>query len=397
MTENILRLAMISDVHAYSRARIGPDADAPSFMEISNPSELPGRNPFIALRQLIAREGLSADVLLNCGDMGDKAQPDAIQYVWRQTVDLADELEATRIIATAGNHDVDSRGEYTSHDARGTLLGLPSFPFEDPNLTNEYWSRNVVVVETDDARWVVLNSAAYHGFKDEYRHGRIAASTLDYLKDRLSATANDKLNILVCHHHVYKIGNIDLTDYSEMTDGFALLSMLELGGYGSWIIFHGHRHWPSITYAPGGNNSPVVFAAGSLSAILWADIAGRARNQFYLVDLLVPTNAGRVRGTFRAWDFVADEGFSPAQSRSGLPHRGGFGGALSGSQLAEAIAGLVSRNGESFVPWAEVIRQVPDVLYTLPGDMRQCMESLKTSHGLHVAEVDGEPKQVGKY
>lgn len=213
---SILRIAIISDVHAYSQARTSDSSPAPSFVEISNPSVLAGRNPFVAARELITREGISADILINCGDMSDKAQPDAIDHTWRETNKLAEALGVEQIIATTGNHDLDSRGEYTDHDARGTLLSLKDFPFTEESLNNEYWARNVVVMETDKAQWVVLNSAAYHGFKDEHAHGRVSPSTLEYLKRRLSKTSNEKLNILLCHHHVYKIGDVDLSDYSAL-------------------------------------------------------------------------------------------------------------------------------------------------------------------------------------
>lgn len=173
---------------------------------------------------------------------------------------------------------MDSRFKYNDHDAKSTLQGLEKYPFNEENLNNEYWARNIVVHETQYIRWVILNSAAHHGYKDESRHGRISDRTLSYLKDQLAKTDNSKINVLVCHHHVYKIGAVDLDDYNEIKQGSAPLSALESGQFGSWLIIHGHRHWPSITYAPGGNNSPVVFSAGSLSAVLYDELTDKARN-----------------------------------------------------------------------------------------------------------------------
>lgn len=396
MPARTFRIAVVSDVHAFSRTRLDERDPAPSFVEVSNPSSFKGTNPFIALDDLIDREELSADVLVSCGDMGDKAQPEGIRYTWQSLHQLSKKLGNATVIATSGNHDLDSRLLYTDFDARGTLLALGDFPFPDSGLTNEYWARNVVVFEEEAVRWVVLNSAAYHGHGDEYQHGRVAASTIEYLKQRLNATAADKLNILVVHHHVYKIGNIDLDDYSEMKSGSALLGLLESGAYGNWIVFHGHRHWPSVTYAPGGNSSPVVFAAGSLSAILWDELLGRARNQFYIVELNLPPALGRVRGTFKAWDFSSDIGFVRAKDGSGLPHEGGFGGNLSGMELASAIARLVDDSGDPFVSWNFAQEQVSDLRYALPQDLTQCVKALKAGHGLSVLEEDGILKQIGR-
>lgn len=393
MSEDMLRIAVLSDIHGYSKGQLQEGDFIPSFVETSAPSDQPGRNPFVALAALVEDESLKADMVVCCGDLGDKADPAAISYVWDQLKGVKAALGAESLLVTPGNHDMDSRHKYNDFDARSTLQGLSDFPFSDENLNNEYWARNVVVVETEDARFAILNSSAFHGYEDEHQHGRISSRTLAYLKSRLEATAEKKINILVCHHHVYKIGSIDLDDYSAMKDGQTLTELLGGGQHGQWLILHGHRHWPSLSYAPGNAGAPTVFSAGSFSASLYPELATKVRNQFYLLDIPKQQVAGELNGRFKAWDFVSDLGFQPAQSRSGLPHVGGFGKRLNGTQVASAIE--LALHGKKSMDWDELEDSVPDVRYLLPEDLSFCKDRLRDNHGIQILEVDGVPVQVG--
>lgn len=390
-----IKFAVISDIHAYSKNSLAKDEEAPSFMELSAPDDLPGENPFAALFELVERETLRADVLICCGDLGDKASPDAVRYVWGKLKELAKLLECDSIIVTTGNHDMDSRFVHNDHDARSILQGLSDYPFPNEILNNEYWARNVVVQNDERFRYAVLNSSAYHGYNDDHVHGRISPRTLQYLKNELEKGASAKgVNVLVVHHHPQKVTSTDLGDHSEMVDGAALLEVLDSGEYGRWLIVHGHRHLPNISYGPGSSESSVVFSAGSFSAVPYADIASRTRNQFYILAV-EPMTVGRVRGTFRAWDWISDEGFGPAQSRSGLPHKGGFGASVGASAIAQGIAELVGTSG--FVTWESLLDTIPDARFLAPKDLTTCKSLLKKEYGVEMVFSDeGVPLQVGR-
>lgn len=391
----LVRIALLSDIHAYSKSSLRQDEPRPSYMEVSAANDIPGENPFAALFALIDSEQIEADILVCCGDLGDKAHPDAIQFVWRKLEELATRLGCKSIVVTTGNHDMDSRFVHNDHDARSILQGLENYPFNDEVLNNEYWARNVVVRDDERLRWVILNSSAYHGYKDDHVHGRVSTRTLQYLKQKLIEREDpSRVNVLVVHHHPQRVTATDLADSSEMVLGAALLDMLDSGEYGRWLILHGHRHFPNISYGPGSAESAVVFSAGSFSAVLYDEIANRVRNQFYVLDV-EPMSVGRVRGTFRAWDWISDEGFGPAQSRSGLPHKGGFGSAEGPSAIAARIAHQVSETG--FINWTEALESVPDARFLTPKDLATCKSILKKDHGVEMVFSDeGIPLQVGR-
>lgn len=217
--------------------------------------------------------------------MGDKANPSAIKFAWDQIHRIKKALGAEGLIATAGNHDLDSRYIYNDFDAKGFLQALdPPFPFANADKNDRFWSRNFVVTHEANSRILVINSSAYHGGKEgEFERGRIAKRTIEGIRIALTKSEPGKVNIAVCHHHPFRYPDIAAEDYSEMKGGENLLELLGSGNFGRWIIIHGHRHYPRICYAAGSTSAPVIFGAGSLCAKLYGDIQNRARNQFYLL------------------------------------------------------------------------------------------------------------------
>lgn len=386
---------MLSDIHAYSKADLDKDESKPSFVEISNPAN-PSVNPFTAVHDLIKRESLKADVLISGGDMGDKASPQALSYAWTEIQRLATALGAQVLLPATGNHDMDSRFQ-NGYDARGTLQGLENYPFAEPALRDKYWANNVVVQTHGTFRSVLLNSAAFHGAEDsEWKHGRVSSRTRQYLKEVLAQTPDPGINILVTHHHLYPLGGVNLDDYSEMREGSALLQMLESGEFGSWLVVHGHRHWPSLSQAGGSQGAPIVFSAGSFSALLYAELQDKARNQFYVLEVEETAPGHRVRGRFTSWDWISDEGFLPSRDRSGLPHKGGFGGSLTGAELAEKVRHFCDTNGQPFTPYDDVVTAVPELDYAMPKDLERFVAILRETHGLSVLYDDQLPTQIGR-
>jgi predicted MPP superfamily phosphohydrolase len=399
-----LVLAVMSDIHAFDTL----DADSktpPSHVCTTAPEDEPLRNPFSGLSKLIQQEKLRSDVLVCCGDMADKARPAGIKYVWDKLQHLRQELGARFLAATPGNHDVDSRYKYNDFDAKGVLQALvPPFPLGDDIQRDKFWSRNFLIHTEDEFRIVILNSSAYHGQKDgEYHHGRVAQRTVDKLTaelDAMCAAEPRSVNILLCHHHPHRYGDIGGEDYSEMMGGHALLELLGSGNHGHWLVIHGHKHQPRICYAAGGASAPVIFSAGSFAATLYPELQTRVRNQFYVITIpwqqFGKLNMG-IAGTFRAWDWLQGLGWLPAGNHSGLPPYGGFGYRGDITSLADNVEGVWRGSGGPWLKWSDVSDGVPAIKHLLPGDLRQLREKLQTRHGLKVLEEEGQPAQLGKF
>lgn len=398
-----MRIAIISDIHAYEMTDPKPST-APSYLCLSDPTDQPVRHPIAGLKKLIADEKLHADLLICPGDMTDKANTAALAYVWSELHNLKNLLGAAKIVATAGNHDVDSRHKYNDFDAKGALQALiPLFPGLSEQECDRYWARNFVLLEEHDWRLLLLNSSAYHGGgKDqskEAEHGRVSQRTISAIEAALKHSSGRDINILVCHHHLYKDNAIYEQDYSEMEGADHLIRILGSGEYGQWIVVHGHKHHPKLQYGAGGISSPIVFGAGSLCASLYSELAARARNQFYLLE--INTNAAKahgldIAGRLKAWDWIPNAGFKPAGSGSGLPYNSGFGYRAGINSIASSIAAQFNPT-VPYLRWHELLSALPQLNYLLHSDVGTVMRQLKHAHKIHCTEDSyGSPLELAR-
>jgi len=151
-----ITIAVASDLHAFVPS--DTNKAPPSYLPISGPPD-PFQHPIEGLKVLIRDCHLTADLLLCPGDMGDKADQASQYYVWEQLQNLKNALGAPQALATAGNHDMDSRYS-TEFDAKGILQSLiPPFPGLSEVECDRYWSRNFVVHEQD--AWRIETKLTY--------------------------------------------------------------------------------------------------------------------------------------------------------------------------------------------------------------------------------------------
>jgi 3',5'-cyclic AMP phosphodiesterase CpdA len=412
-SELTLRVAVLSDLHAYDDAL---DPTPPSYLCASSPADIT-TNPITGLEFLIqSARDIEADLFLCCGDLGDKAHPSAIRYVWEKLNSIKSLLGANHLFVTPGNHDVDSRYKYTDFDAKGFLQTLsPPYPFPIESDNDRFWSRNYLIKTTATYRIVILNSSAYHGhviprngeFLPEFEHGRVADRTISALKrelEDLEASDPRHVNILLCHHHPHNHGDIEDNDRSLMEGANRLLELLGSGIVGEWIVIHGHKHRPQISSAASATGSnPIVFSAGSFSARPYAGIDVPMPNQFYVlefpIDLAVSMQFGLV-GTFRSWDWNFKSGWTLSTRSAGLPAKGGFGGRIPRPLLVNKLqAGYerIDQSNRSYVKWDELISLVPELAFVLPAELNIFIELLTAKHQFTVfRDGNGHPLQIAK-
>jgi len=395
MSDALIRVAVLSDIHA---AIPGDKGLVDSYASTAPSADSIYRDAILSLEKFIESSGVRADYLVCCGDMANKANPTAMNYIWKKYNEIAKQLGAVPV-TTVGNHDIDSRYTESDFDARGVLRRLhPSYPLLDPTKTHEYWSRNFVVLNYARARFIVLNSCAYHGVNPdpkapEYAHGRISVSTLDDLKTTINHESGHCIvNALICHHHPHKHQDVDDDDYSSMQGGEKLIDLLAESTLGTWMVIHGHRHHPRLVYAAGAGRAPIIFGAGSLSAKLNGALAARARNQFYIVEFDgSKSDSLDIAGQVRAWDYALGSGWVPAKKNSGLPSRSGFGYRLQVRPDALRVANAV-RNLDGIAKWENLLHAVPELAFTLPADLQSLERELIQNHNIAmISDEFGEP------
>jgi len=391
----ILRIAVASDLHAFDDCGADP---SPSHLKTTLPEDQPTKHPISGLIELVKSKSLSADILLCPGDLGDKARPAGIQYAWKKIGAIQNALGATLAMATVGNHDLDSRYKTSPFDPKETLQALePPYPLPDDADNNKYWARHFVLKDCGTYRLLILNSSAYHGGNpEEIDHGRIAQSTISQVKKELSDTEVRPVNILLCHHHPQLQAELsEVSGYDVMTNGQSLLDLLGSAQFGRWLVVHGHKHNPKISYAAGGGSSPVVFSAGSLCASLYLELGTVVRNQFHLISIPYDSveRLGLV-GRVESWDWASGAGWaSAAGPLSGLPAICGFGYRGDPLILAQRMSLYVGSNTTS---WKQVQAHLPEIDFVLPQDLAAIKADLRKSHGLAVLDIDGAPVEIGK-
>ena len=361
-------ILVLSDLHCTSDP---PGDRAASWLTTSTPAD---RNPLTAVHRVVEDAGINVDLVLCAGDMCQKADVAALQYVWRELTDLAQRINA-RLVATVGNHDMDSRHS-SALDPKGALFDLdPIFPCLDETLRDRYWSRDYAVVETENCRVVTLNSCAFHGYapdgNPESDSGRVSQSACNHLGKELSGLGTTiSPQILLVHHHLETLPYVDLEDRSQMQDAQILIEVLTQNG--PWIVIHGHKHRARLLYAHGSAGSPVIFSAGSFSAFPYGGLtAEEGKNQFYVLTIPDRNELDSLEiglgGTFRAWDWTASQGWVPAVRRSGLPARGGFGWRVDPSLLARRLEAEVQSGGTMSA--AQLSKLYPRFQFIIPSDL----------------------------
>ena len=407
-----MKIAVLSDLHAFcsdaQQEVNGKKPPAPSLIDFSSLSRKPKTDPLVGFVELFQSESeLRPDVIILAGDLGDKADTQAIRSVWDELGKLSTDIGVRMLLATCGNHDLDTRHKQNKFDPRGFLRTLdPGFPYPNQPFHREnqleYWAENFTIVEEDDFRILNINSCAFHGFGEkaepELEHGRISDITLDEIEKRLSECVSEaphKQNICLFHHHIKPISTDDFEDSSIMKGAERLLQMLSRVEFGEWFIIHGHRHRSSL-FCAGGNSAPIVLSCASFAATRSGDEHNPTPNQFYLVELdkFESGEFARVTGNIQSWSWTSGIGWQSKTSiPGGLPVKTGFGYRGYIPNLAQEIEKKLTT--VSRLSWSELLEHFPDVGRLMPSDTETLIKSLERLPVV-VSEMDGQIQELVK-
>lgn len=390
-----VRMLVLSDLHAYDARFLVAESLSAPMTSLGKPSWLDysdrqgiDTDPILSLLQLIVDKAIQADFLVVPGDICDKANGDALRQAWSELERVRTAVGATATIATAGNHDLDSRYRANAYDPKEALLALaPEFPVLEPVARAEFWGYAVSQVMIGDTRFVIVNSCAHHGgATNEIYHGRISLIALKRVKEILAAPSSARVHVLVCHHHPYpfpgELGSVD----DRMYDGETLLDALDQSEY-DWLVIHGHRHMARLLYSGGSTNSPVVLAAGSMSVRLSPHLTTQTRNQAHLVTIR-ESSSGELRGHVESWNYTPYVGWATATDDAGLPHQCGFGYRGSVRELASNALTYVQAHGGP-MQWKDLVARCPDLAYLTPRDLARFKKAALALGLAFVASTDG--------
>ena len=396
MNASILRIAVLSDLHFGSTEK-GRDH---TYMIVGD-SVVPRQHPYQDLRTLIRERGLRADVVVCPGDITLQADGVGLEHAWQALNQLTDDLGANHLLATTGNHDISSRVSERSESNPEIWERLkqltPMYPYPQGSRVQhlEYWAEHFFVAHINGVRFFVLNSCNCHSRGErEYLHGRVTDYTISLIEKAASVPSTSALNVLLCHHHPVKHADLSQAypDYSEMTQGRKLLSVLESSGQ-PWLVIHGHKHSPRIEYAQGASgDAPVLFSAGSFSAVLSPAHFPTVRNQFYIIEFdLDYVRDNGTAGVVHAWDWVLGRSWFEAKlgdaDAARIPTGAGFGYRSNARDARIINAQFAS---QSQIDWSDIAKEFDFVKYLTPEDLRRLLERLSRDHSLEANWTPGQ-------
>jgi predicted MPP superfamily phosphohydrolase len=395
------RFLILSDIHACDEDPAS--SQAPSYVSSFNSAATARLDPLSDLKRVFVEDAFKPDYILCAGDITNRSSPTAFNYAWGRLHGLAADLGA-QLIATVGNHDLDSRFQANKFDPRGYAMSLaPTLPVADRLSYLEYWAQNFTVLKFDDCNVAALNTAAYHGIgkdiENEIEHGRISEVTLEKLEHELSQLDPRPTNILLCHHHPIR-GDHGDHDLIGLTRGGEKLVDILGRASSPWIIVHGHKHVPDLFYGHGGgSNAPVVLGSASFSAQVNRDAQNKNPNQ---VHLLITDPAGAAQegltyaGSVLSWTWQAGVGWSKAQGAQGLPHVTGFGYKASIDVLAQKLDDQLTADSRNHLSWNDAVGAVPSISRLVPTDFRSFREALRKLGLTILSDEDGAYAQIGR-
>jgi hypothetical protein len=392
---NGLNILVISDLHT----GICQEDNKDSKLYVDDDINIYGKSFIEYLKKL----NKNIDLLVCSGDIGNKGNIESFHAGWKFINHLIDELKIPAYLCVPGNHDHQSLPPKNSSSGFSPKHELqfctPRFPFDCFEKNTHFWAWNWAASHTEQYNAISLNSSAYHGYGDEFKHGRVAVEVSKQINSYLSSSKVTKkpLNILVCHHHPEKMEDVDEDyDYEAMDGAQYLLSSIQSADVGPWLIIHGHKHYATLSYASSRTGTPpTILSAGSFSAVLYKEIASRTSNQFYYlsVDLDETIKNGKVVGTFETHEANPLNSWQPSTS-SNLPAKGGFGSLHTPHSILHQVKSTLSKQ----VPFLEGIELDPfkDMTKHLPPEDAVRLEKLLEENSISIERCSrNEIIQIG--
>jgi predicted phosphodiesterase len=326
---------------------------------------------------LVARESLSADYLVCCGDLTNRGVAEGFALGWAELERLAGVLEARSLLYTPGNHDIDVMDVNGKGDPLACLKSVTPAPHLRPDRETSHGliEDGFEIYLGSGYRMINLDTNGRNPVDRKGAVGYLDLATIDTLEATLRGLDRTDCYVVLCHHHPYRHGDIDLEDYSAFEHAPEFLAMIERLPEAAWYIVHGHKHFPRISTV---GSCATVFSAGSLAGTFYGAQQCVARNQCYLLTLcreeaLGPSHPPVMR--FRAWDWAAVQ-WVPARDGFNIPRAGGMGAKVVTAEFSRRVAEYVLSADPPIRRAADVTSEFPELRYLLPQDVERCVASL---------------------
>lgn len=367
MKGKALRLAIISDLHCHP-SKAGDNLTYLPCDQLRSPSD---NHPVESLLKVIEKENISVDYTLCPGDFTEKASVIGFISGWNYSLEIHRALKSEEIVATLGNHDVDSHNGFSTYSldvAKGIKQG---FPINSESERDIFWSKGCVFLERDRLRILLINSSHYHHNKLNAGSGKVGEDLVEYIDEYLEKTNDDKIFIVMSHHHPIDHSRLQLGEDDKIVNADPLLNVL--GKYNIDLFIHGHKHDPLMRYynTTQGSFRIPIFSSGSFSSssnLMFTSV----RNCFHIIEI---EKEGLSKGKIKTWTYLPHRGWKINFDESGFAPFTGFGTKKDVDEVYQSIIGLFGEGDR--LEWSKVEKSVADVSHLVPDDSKKLSQMLK--------------------
>lgn len=386
MSVKKISIAIISDLHCHHS-----DNDCNDTYLTSDRLRTPvDDHPVESLLKLIEVDKLKTDLTLCPGDFTNKSDRQGFISGWDFVNEIHASLKGDEIIATLGNHDVDSYEKVSSYNLEIAKGIKKNFPLKKDKDRDTFWSKGCVFVEKDNYRVLVINSSHFHYNKSQAKGGKVDSNLLDYVSEYLEKQLDNKIFITLAHHHPIDHSRINLGENDKIINGSELLEIL--GKNGCDLFVHGHKHDPLLRYHPLTETSGriAILSSGSFSATTNHSWTGK-RNNFHMINI-EKTDKGECLGRISTWTFMPRSGWKILQDDGGFHSYTGFGNKKNIRDLANQIIKEVGTSVS--YKWEEIVLAIPEVNYLIPVEAEELTKILVDSNFIISPKISECPKII---
>lgn len=379
-----LVIAVVSDLHCKHSQSEGPNEKA-TYLYSDLPKRPINKNPVEALKTMIARESLKTEILLCPGDISDKADTQGLISGWDYLGEIKKQLSAKVLIATTGNHDVNSRKLKDKTPFEALKDSINNYPVDDNDaMCKAFWAEGFCLYTVNNYAILVYNSSQYHTDKDEAGKSEIKAATIEKIEKVISEIPeNIAFKVALCHHHPISHSNITYRDGDVIEKGDKFLEILSKNNF--QIIIHGHKHEPKLRY----ENKLPVFCSGSFSSLMNLADTG-ARNLFHTIHL----TPNQQKGIIKSWEYSPYNGWQ-LKNDTFFPCLTGFGNLTDIDLLAKSCADWFIKRGKELDHYKNLVDQFPDIQFLIPEDQIKLNNTLLKVYNIELSPaLPGMPKII---
>lgn len=392
MKKRKLRVTVISDLHCHPEEKDYRNNGTLLFTDKLRDNVKD--HPIESLKELKTIENFeSVDILICPGDLTHQSSKQGMLTAWSYLNEIAGIFNAEDIYATLGNHDIDSRLNYSQYSFTIPKGIKQDFPLKE-NEIGTFWEKGYTFIEKNDFQLLILNSTHYHthasGVDNQHVKGFIAPGTINEIESYLERNKNEKIKIMLCHHHPVQHSRDGLGSYDFIENGEELVNIL--GKFNFDLIIHGHKHDPIFReYSTTEGYKIPILSAGSFSAVGQQQYINKF-NYFHIVEFQKENDLDS-KCSIQTWNFINKGGWS--KKMNGFLPRTGYGITKSIDDIFTEIKKFLEA-GKPY-SWEEIISEFPELNFLLPNQLEEFEEKSQKNKIIVKPSILDNPITIFKY